>query len=283
MTKAPYLLPGARAGYRLGDQTVVDSMMHDGLTAPSTSAPWAWRPSATTERPGSRRERQDEFAAASHERAAAAIKDGRVREEIVGGERPAAQGRPGRRRHRRGRAARDHAESLAALGRRSTRRARSPPATPARSPTAAPPSSSCRRAKAATARRQAARRDRRLRPGRRPDASLLHQPSRAIRQALARRARGRRRRPVRDQRGVRRRRPRLDGRPRHLRGHGERNGGAIALGHPIGMSGTRLALTSATSCAGAAAGPARPRCAAVAARATPSWSARSAELGPRLG
>src|SRR5690606_1895920 len=31
MTNAPYLLPGARAGYRMGDQTVVDSMMHDGL------------------------------------------------------------------------------------------------------------------------------------------------------------------------------------------------------------------------------------------------------------
>ena len=32
MTNAPYLLPGARAGYRIGDQTVVDSMMFDGLT-----------------------------------------------------------------------------------------------------------------------------------------------------------------------------------------------------------------------------------------------------------
>jgi acetyl-CoA C-acetyltransferase len=31
MTNAPYLLPGARQGYRLGDQTVVDSMMYDGL------------------------------------------------------------------------------------------------------------------------------------------------------------------------------------------------------------------------------------------------------------
>ncbi len=52
------------------------------------------------------------------------------------------------------------------------------------------------------------------------------------------------------------------------------NGGAIALGHPIGMSGNRLALTRCTSCAAVAA--ARPpwRCAAAAARATPSSSRR---------
>ena len=45
------------------------------------------------------------------------------------------------------------------------------------------------------------------------------------------------------------------------------NGGAIAIGHPLGASGARIALTWSTSCAAAAAGSARPRCAAAAARA----------------
>ena len=48
MTQAPYLLPGARAGYRIGDGTIVDSMMYDGLFCAFDSAPWASPPSATT-------------------------------------------------------------------------------------------------------------------------------------------------------------------------------------------------------------------------------------------
>ena len=51
------------------------------------------------------------------------------------------------------------------------------------------------------------------------------------------------RRPVRDQRGLRRRRPHLHGRAGITEEVTNVNGGAIALGHPIGMSGTRLALT----------------------------------------
>ena len=47
------------------------------------------------------------------------------------------------------------------------------------------------------------------------------------------------------------------------------NGGAIALGHPIGMSGARIALTWRSSCGAGAAGWAPPRCAVAAARATP--------------
>ena len=83
MTRAPYLLPGARAGYRLGDQRVVDSMMHDGLFCAFDQVAMG----ASTERYSRAmeisRERQDAFAALSHERAANAIKDGRLAEEIV--------------------------------------------------------------------------------------------------------------------------------------------------------------------------------------------------------
>ena len=84
MTQAPYLLPGARAGYRAGDQKVVDSMMFDGLTDAFDHLAMG----LSTERyneagPRISRERQDAFAAASHERAAAAIKAGRLAEEIT--------------------------------------------------------------------------------------------------------------------------------------------------------------------------------------------------------
>src|SRR6516165_5093764 len=84
MTNAPYLLPGARAGYRLGDAKVVDAMMFDGLwDAFDDVAMGAGTEGYTRKKPEITRERQDAFAAASHERAAAAIKDGRFVEEIV--------------------------------------------------------------------------------------------------------------------------------------------------------------------------------------------------------
>jgi acetyl-CoA C-acetyltransferase len=82
MTKAPHLLPGAREGFRLGDATLVDSMMYDGLTCSFDHCAMG----LATERyvaGAISRERQDAFAAASHEKAAAAAKDGRLAEEIV--------------------------------------------------------------------------------------------------------------------------------------------------------------------------------------------------------
>ena len=81
MTNAPYLLPGARAGYRAGDHTVVDSMMHDGLTCAFDHCAMG----LATERHNSRRisrARQDEFAARSHFLAAAAIAAGYFEREI---------------------------------------------------------------------------------------------------------------------------------------------------------------------------------------------------------
>jgi acetyl-CoA C-acetyltransferase len=84
MTRAPYLLPGARAGYRLGDATLVDSLLHDGLwDAFDDVAMGAGTEKYVRARPEIGRDRQDAFAAASHERAAAAIKDGRLGPEIV--------------------------------------------------------------------------------------------------------------------------------------------------------------------------------------------------------
>lgn len=94
MTQAPYLLPGARAGYRVGDQKVVDSMMYDGLFCAFDQVAMG----AGTERyaasAGIARPPQDEVAAKSHERAAAAIKEGRFAEEIVPVEVPQRKGDP---------------------------------------------------------------------------------------------------------------------------------------------------------------------------------------------
>ncbi|WP_229403106.1 acetyl-CoA C-acetyltransferase [Micromonospora okii] len=83
MTNAPHLLLGQRSGYKYGDVTVKDHMALDGLTD-------AWdccSMGESTERHGARhgitREEQDAFAAASHQRAAAAQKDGRFADEIT--------------------------------------------------------------------------------------------------------------------------------------------------------------------------------------------------------
>jgi acetyl-CoA C-acetyltransferase len=82
MTNAPYLLPGARSGYRLGDHKVIDSMMFDGLTCAFDQCAMGL---ATEKYNRGRisRERQDEFSARSHQLAAAAIAAGKFAEEIV--------------------------------------------------------------------------------------------------------------------------------------------------------------------------------------------------------
>ncbi|HET9691716.1 MAG TPA: acetyl-CoA C-acetyltransferase [Acidimicrobiales bacterium] len=95
MTSAPHLLVGARAGYRLGSATAVDSLMFDGLEDASSHDAMG----LDTERylpqfPSITRQRQDEWAALSHERAAAAIKEGRFAEEIVPVSVPQRKGEP---------------------------------------------------------------------------------------------------------------------------------------------------------------------------------------------
>ncbi|MFI5042177.1 MAG: acetyl-CoA C-acetyltransferase [Acidimicrobiales bacterium] len=95
MTQAPYLLPGARAGYRIGDQKVIDSMMFDGLTdAFQHIAMGLSTEQFNSAGPKIGRERQDAFAAASHEKAAAAIKAGRFADEIVPVSIPSRKGDP---------------------------------------------------------------------------------------------------------------------------------------------------------------------------------------------
>jgi len=94
MTQAPYLLPGARAGYRIGDQNVVDSMMYDGLFCAFDNCAMGLSTERYNGADGVSRERQDAFSALSHERAAAAIKDGKFADEIVPVSVPQRKGDP---------------------------------------------------------------------------------------------------------------------------------------------------------------------------------------------
>ncbi len=83
MNLGPYLLPGARAGYRLGNQTVVDSTVHDGLWCSSCDVHMGLHAERVAAKHDITREAQDAFALRSHERAAAAIDSGAFDAEIV--------------------------------------------------------------------------------------------------------------------------------------------------------------------------------------------------------
>jgi acetyl-CoA C-acetyltransferase len=94
MTNAPYLLPGARSGYRAGDQTVVDSMMYDGLFCAFDACAMGAGTEKYAQSAEILRAPQDEFAAKSHQRAAAAAKNGLFDNEIVAVEVPQRKGDP---------------------------------------------------------------------------------------------------------------------------------------------------------------------------------------------
>jgi acetyl-CoA C-acetyltransferase len=245
MTRAPYLLPGARSGYRLGDQRVVDSMMHDGLFCAFDHTAMGVSSDVYSRAMGISRERQDALAAMSHERAAAAIKAGRLVEEIVPVSVAQRKGDPIVVDSDEGVRPGTTVESLAALR----------PAFSEEGTVTAGNSSQISDGGAAVVVMSRGRADELgLSPlgeiigygqvaG--PDASLLTQPSHAIREAIARAGLG----GIAD----------VDlfeineafaavsaasaddlGVPADVVNV---NGGAIALGHPIGMSGARLALT----------------------------------------
>ena len=83
MTNAPYILPQARKGYRLGDAKIVDSMVHDGLWDIYNDYHMGMTGENVAEKYGITREEQDEFAVNSHRRAVAAIKECRFKSQIV--------------------------------------------------------------------------------------------------------------------------------------------------------------------------------------------------------
>src|SRR5271170_5094674 len=83
MSKAPYLLPEARFGYRMGDAKMLDAMVHDGLTNPFSGKQMFVEATEVADQLEMTRADLDRWALRSHERAIAAIDDGRMSEEIV--------------------------------------------------------------------------------------------------------------------------------------------------------------------------------------------------------
>ena len=89
MTNAPYLLPQARKGYRLGDAQIVDSMVRDGLWDVYNDYHMGMTGENVADKYGITREEQDEFAVNSHRKAVSAIKECRFKSQVVPVEIPA--------------------------------------------------------------------------------------------------------------------------------------------------------------------------------------------------
>ncbi len=244
MTNAPYLLPGARAGYRLGDQKVVDSMMYDGLFCAFDVCAMGAGTEKYAAAGGLERVPQDELAAASHVRAATAAKNGLFDDEIVPVEVPQRKGDPLVITTDEGVRGETTAESLAGLR----------PAFDKAGHITAGNASQISDGGAAVVVTSKAKADELgvtplgeiLGYGQvaGPDPSLLTQPSRAIKAALDRTSMS-----VGDLELFELNEAFAAVGLASMADLGitdevtNVNGGAIALGHPIGMSGTRVALT----------------------------------------
>ncbi len=244
MSRAPHLLPGARTGWRLGDVTAVDALVHDGLWCGFDDVHMGAGTDAYAERSGISREAQDDLAARSHERAAAATKQGRLAAEIVAVPVPQRKGDPLLVESDEGVRPGTDAEALARLR---------PAFSPAGTVTAGNASQLSDGAAAVVVMSESKRAALGLASRAElvgyamvagPDASLLTQPSRAIARALH---------------GIGQTVADVDlfeineafaavalASMADL-GIGDEvvnvNGGAIAYGHPIGMSGVRLVIT----------------------------------------
>jgi acetyl-CoA C-acetyltransferase len=94
MTKAPHLLVNSREGYKYGDVTVLDSMAYDGLHDVFTDQPMGTLTEQRNDADKFTRLEQDEFAAISHQKAAAAWKDGVFADEVVPVKIPQRKGDP---------------------------------------------------------------------------------------------------------------------------------------------------------------------------------------------
>ena len=244
MTNAPYLLPDARAGMRIGDKSIVDSMMFDGLTCAFDNVAMGLGTERYGKAEGMHREAQDVFAAQSHERAAAAIKDGRFADEIIAVSIPQRKGDPLLVETDEGVRPGTTVESLAAL--RASFEAGG-------TITAGNASQISDGGSAVIVMSKAAAERLGVTPlgevvsyamvaG--PNASLLHQPSQAILAALARVSMG-----IGDVELFEMNEAFASVALASMADLGVTdavvnvNGGAIALGHPIGASGNRLVLT----------------------------------------
>ena len=244
MTNSPYIIPGARSGLRFGDSELIDSMLLDGLTCTIENCSMGEATDRFTEELGISRQDQDAFAAQSHQRAAKAQKDGLLDEEICTVEIPQRNGDSLTVKDDEGIRQDADFESMSRL---------SPAFTKNGTITAGNASQISDGAAAVIVTTMDKAEELGLKPVAEilthgqvagPDTSLLHQPSNAINVAL-------------DSAGLKV--SDLDlleineafaavalASMNALGVNDEIvnvNGGAIALGHPIGMSGTRVVLT----------------------------------------
>lgn len=115
MTKAPHLLMDSRAGYKYGDVTVLDHMAYDGLHDVFTDQPMGALTEQRNDVDKFTRQQQDEYAAQSHQKAAAAWKDGVFTDEVVPVNIPQRKGDPLQFSEDEGIRANTTADSLASL------------------------------------------------------------------------------------------------------------------------------------------------------------------------
>lgn len=92
MSNAPFYMYGIRNGVKLGDQKLIDGVIRDGLWCASCDVHMGSHAEYTARKAGITRQDQDEFARSSHEKAVAAIDQGRFRAEIIGVEVPGRKG-----------------------------------------------------------------------------------------------------------------------------------------------------------------------------------------------
>ena len=246
MTKAPHLLVNSREGYKYGDVTVLDSMAYDGLHDVFTAQPMGALTEQRNDTDKFTRAEQDEFAAISHQKAAAAWKDGVFADEVVPVKIPQRKGDPIEFNSDEGIRANTTAESLTGLK----------PAFPKDGTITAGSASQISDGGCAVVVMNKAKAQELglswlceigahgVVAG--PDSTLQSQPANAIKKAVAREGIG------------------LDdldvieineafsavalASTKELGVDAERvnrNGGAIAVGHPIGMSGARITLHAA--------------------------------------
>ena len=246
MTNAPYLLTKARGGYRIGDGAVVDSMMSDGLTCTLEGCAMGEATERYAAEMGLAREPQDAFSAQSHERAARAQKDGLLAEEIVPVSIPQRRGEPIQLTDDEGIRSDVDAASLARLRAAfvADGNITAGNASQISDGAAACIVTTLERAEALGVEPLAELVSHGQVAG--PDASLLHQPSNAI--ALALEKAGMTVADL-DLLEINEAFAAVALASMDALGVSDQmvnvNGGAIALGHPIGMSGTRVALTLA--------------------------------------
>ncbi|MBB2892011.1 acetyl-CoA C-acetyltransferase [Flexivirga oryzae] len=243
MSNGPYLLPGARAGYRYGDSSLVDATAHDALFCAFDHRGMGDSTDLYAKERNISREDQDEFSAMSHQRASAAAKNGIFADEIVPVDVPQRRGDPTRVSEDEGVRPQTTADSLAKL-------------RPAFATDGTITAGSASQISDGAAAVVVASRDKAEELGATvlaeigahgtvagPDASLLSQPSNAIARALDREGLAASDidlfeineafaavalQSMRDL-GI-------------STDNTNVNGGAIAMGHPVGMSGARMAL-----------------------------------------